>query len=281
VVKRAKVTVEEAEKVLTPDFLDRVLEQEGLANIVDIPLDDIDPNPFQTREHFDEQGLAEMAQTMSDEGVGVFGPVVTRRVGERYQLAYGERRLRAARIAGLQTFPVVIRDLEDTEMALISLVENVQRKEFEPIEEARAYRQIEEMGMSRRQLAKKVGKSPGHITDLVALLREPSVAQAVQEQGLDLVMAREIAKVEDTEARDKILQRAVAGELDRAAVKREARRARQRYDPLPELRTVRKKAEAIQLDMFDQLAPTGIHEIRSELEAIVAWATGLLEKLGS
>ena len=140
-----------------------------------LPLGIIEPNPFQPRQTFDPEGLQELATSISESGV--LQPVVVRphpEVDGRYQLVVGERRWRASQMAGLEHIPSIVRDLDDTELALFSLVENLQRRDLHFIEEARAFRHIlEKFGFTQAQLARHVGKSQASVANKLRLLGLP------------------------------------------------------------------------------------------------------------
>src|SRR5690606_10644055 len=116
------------------------LEEEDLQNTQEIPVVDIEPNPYQPRRHFDPESLAELAASIKEHGV--LQPLLVRRKGSGYQLIAGERRWRAAQQAGLRTVPVVVKELDDRTIMEIALVENLQREDLNPIEEAEAYQRL-------------------------------------------------------------------------------------------------------------------------------------------
>ncbi len=158
--------------------------------------DRIDPNPEQPRQHIDPERLSELARSMVEQGV--IQPLVVRRVGSRYQLIAGERRWRAAREAGIAKVPVVVRQAEDRELLEIALVENIQREELNPIEEAGAYRRlIAELGYSQEQVAARVGKDRSTVANLLRLLRLPrEIRSLVAEQKLSPGHARPLLTLE-------------------------------------------------------------------------------------
>lgn len=129
----------------------------------------IDPNPFQPRRHFDQEELAELAHSIQT--LGVLQPVLLRRRGDRYQLVAGERRVRAARLVGLDKIPAVVREVNDQEAMEMALVENLQRADLNPIETAKAYQRLtEELGWTQEQIGERVGKSRPHITNHLRIL---------------------------------------------------------------------------------------------------------------
>jgi ParB family chromosome partitioning protein len=153
-------------------------EQES--NLIALAL--IDPNPFQPRRSFDEEQMAELVQSIRQHGV--VQPVVLRQRGTRYQLVAGERRCRAARQAGLREIPAVVRELDDEQLMELAIVENLQREDLNPIEEAQAYAQLmERLGLTQEQVAERVGRSRPHIANTVRLLQLPRVLQEYVSRG--------------------------------------------------------------------------------------------------
>jgi len=142
------------------------------------PIDEVAPNPWQPRIEFDEEKLREMADSIREHGV--VEPLVVREHGGRLELIAGERRLRAARLAGLQAVPVVVRDMSDREALEVTLIENLQREDLSALEEAAAYvRLMEEFGATQEDVARRVGKSRPAISNTVRLLQLP---QAVRDE---------------------------------------------------------------------------------------------------
>jgi ParB family chromosome partitioning protein len=278
--KRARVTAENAQSALSIDLLDRILEGEGLAEVVEVPISQIDPNPFQPRQDFGTESLEELAASIRVQGF--YGHLVARRVGDRYQLAYGERRLRAAQMAGLDELPLSIRDLSDGQMLEVAITENVQRKDLNPVEEAEAYNRLVQLGYSYRQISQKVGKSAGHISDLLKLLRKPDVAEQVRQGEVGIVEGREIAKIEEASVRQELLEKISRGELNREGIKQAVSQAQptvRAYNPVPSLRTAQRKIESLQLNLLAELEPASRDQVRQMLQAIIAQATALLERL--
>jgi ParB family chromosome partitioning protein len=150
--------------------------------VVRLPVADIAPNPGQPRRQFDEAAMAEL--TASVKAHGVLQPILVRPHAGRHQIIAGERRWRAAQAAGLHEVPVVIRRLDDGQVAEIALIENIQRADLNAIEEARGYQKlIAEFGHTQAVLADIVGKSRSHITNLLRLLDLPASVQALVESG--------------------------------------------------------------------------------------------------
>ena len=173
-------------------------------------IDRIDPNPRQPREAFDEEPLQEL--TASIEAVGVLQPIVVRPSGERYQIVMGERRVRAARTAGLERIPAIIRTTEDDQLLRDALLENVHREDLNPLEEAAAYEQLlVDFGITQEELAARLGRSRPVIANAMRLLRLPgSVQRRIAARTLSAGHARAVASLEDPVQQERLADRIVA-----------------------------------------------------------------------
>jgi ParB family chromosome partitioning protein len=147
--------------------------------IVEVPLSRVVPNPHQPRRHMDEAGLAELAASIREHGV--LQPVLVTETLDGYQLIAGERRVRASRLAGLERIPALVRPLADRDQPEVALVENVQRADLDPIDEATAYRQlIDEFGLTQEKVAERVGKARASVANTLRLLDlHPDVQAAI------------------------------------------------------------------------------------------------------
>ena len=156
----------------------------GQTGINEIDIDLIEPNPEQPRTRFVEPMLDELAQSIRSNGI--VQPLVVRRKGERFQIVAGERRWRAAQKAGLRKVPAVVREIADDKLLEIALIENIQRHELNPVEEARAYRKlIDSIGFTQDELAERVGKERSLITTSLRILKLPSdVLQLIEEEKI-------------------------------------------------------------------------------------------------
>jgi len=172
------------------------------------------PNPFQPRTDFDPDKLTELA--MSLERHGVLQALVVRRTPgneDLYQIAVGERRYRAAQLAGLVTVPCDVREFTDDDMEELALVENIQREDLTPVEEAHALQRLmERRGLSMRALSDQLGKGHNYVEKKLKLIEDPRIAVAVAAGTVGATVAMHIAGVDDDEARTALLQRAEAGE---------------------------------------------------------------------
>ncbi len=168
--------------------------------IIKIFIDDIEPNPFQPRENFEKEALNELCKSVKDKGI--IQPVTVRQIEpEKYQLVTGERRWRAARMAGLKKIPAIVKNYTDQQMMEIALVENLQREDLNPIEEAQAYRKmIEEFSMTQEDVAGKVGKSRSSVANVVRLLNlSPKVQVYVSRETLSMGHARALLAIKDSQ----------------------------------------------------------------------------------
>lgn len=148
----------------------------------EIDIDLIDPNPQQPRTRFNEESLDELARSIRSNGI--VQPIVVRRNGDRYQIVAGERRWRAAQRAELRRIPVVVKVVYDDQLLELALIENIQRQELNPIEEANAYRKlIETIGLTQEQVAERVGRERSLIATSLRLLRLPGEIQRAIEEG--------------------------------------------------------------------------------------------------
>jgi len=137
--------------------------------IFEIPLTDIMPNRFQPREIFDDEALQELAQSIKTHGV--IQPIIVRKIGDKFEIIAGERRYRASQLAGKTTIPALIRDIDNKEAAKVALLENLQRRDLSPIEEARTYQTILKLdNITQEELAENLGKSQSAIANKLRLL---------------------------------------------------------------------------------------------------------------
>jgi ParB family chromosome partitioning protein len=166
------------------------LEEADLQNTLEVPVEKIEINPYQPRRSFDRESLTELSESIKIHGV--LQPLLVRKSADHYQLIAGERRLRASKLAGLDTVPVVIKDLDDRAVMEIALVENLQREDLNPIEEAEAYKKlIEEFKLTQEEVAKSVGKSRSSITNTLRLLNLPTeIQQLVLNETITMGHAR-------------------------------------------------------------------------------------------
>ena len=173
--------------------------------IVLVPLEDIIPNRFQPRLSFDEQGLNELAQSIKEHGI--IQPLVLRKIGDKFEIIAGERRYKASYIAGLTEVPAVIINLNDNESAEVAIVENIQRKDLSPIEEAKSYKKLLDRGyLTQDQLAGRMGKTQATVSNKLRLLNlDEDVQAALLNNKISERHARSILRISDKEKQKNVL----------------------------------------------------------------------------
>lgn len=186
--------------------------------VLELDLDMIEPNRKQPRKYFDETALEELAASLK--AYGMIQPIVVKKSGDYYEIIAGERRWRAAKIAGLTKVPVVIKKWEEGEAFEAALVENLQREDLNPMEEAESYQRLqEEFGMSQEKIAEKVGKSRSAITNSLRLLQlDPRVRNFVVENKLTGGHARTLLPITDGDAQFELAEHVIEEGLSVRAV---------------------------------------------------------------
>jgi len=169
------------------------------SDIVEIPLTEIRSNPYQPRKEFDEESLKEFAESIKEHGI--IQPIIVKKSIKGYELIAGERRTRASKMAGKETIPAIIRDFNDDEMMEIALIENIQRENLNPIEEAEALSKIiEKNNLTQESASKKFGKSRSYITNILGLLKLPEETKKYVTEGkISMGHARVLSKLTDSD----------------------------------------------------------------------------------
>ena len=175
---------------------EKIVEETPKDEIVEVNLDELMSNPYQPRKIFDDEALRELSESIKEHGV--FQPIIVKKSVKGYNIIAGERRAKASKLAGRTTIPAIIREFTDEEMMQVALLENLQREDLSAIEEAKAYKSIiESMRLTQDELAKKLGKSRSHITNMLGLLRLPlSVQDMVLYNKISMGHARVLSKLE-------------------------------------------------------------------------------------
>ncbi len=178
-------------------FEKNVYENTPKEEIVELSLDELRPNPYQPRKLFADDALTELSASIKEHGV--FQPIIAKKSIKGYEIIAGERRVRASKLAGKETIPAIIRDFTDEEMMEISLLENLQRENLNPLEEALAYKNIiEKLCLTQEELSKRVGKSRSHVTNIIGILRLPSeVQKMIATEKLTMSHAKILSKLSD------------------------------------------------------------------------------------
>lgn len=211
-----------------------------------IPISEIAPNPDQPRENFPPEGIEDLAASIREKGI--LQPVIVKRKGKGYELICGERRLKAALLSGLEKIPAIVKEVAESDFLEWALVENIQREDLSPLEEARAFeRLVVERGLSQEEIAKRVGKNRSTVTNAIRLLRlPPEVIGYLQEGRLSAGHARALLALFTEEQQIQLGRRIVKENLSvrqveelvaRSARKRRARAARRLTPEVADLET--------------------------------------------
>ncbi len=214
-------------RALIPEAEDPVV-----GDVIEIPVGRIEPAPFQARREFNEETLAELAASIAEHGV--LQPVVVRPLAEgRYQLIIGERRWRASQRAGLEKIPALVRDVDDLASSEMMLVENLQRENLNPLEEANAYKRLtEEFQLTQEEIARRVGKSRPFIANSLRLLQLPGEILDLLNRGLlSAGHAKVLLGLESGAGQSALAQQIVARKLSVRETEREAQRLQQAMAP--------------------------------------------------
>ncbi|SHH29380.1 chromosome segregation DNA-binding protein [Thermosyntropha lipolytica DSM 11003] len=225
-------------------FGDAGIEAGDELKVVDIPLDDIFPRADQPRQVFDEEKLAELAASIKENGV--LQPILVRSVPGGYEIVAGERRFKAAKMAGLTRIPALVKEIADEKAAEIALIENLQREDLNPVEEARALKNmLERFGYTQEELAERLGKSRAYIANAVRLLNlPPEVLKFLEEGKLTAGHARALLAIEDAAKQIAMAREIVEKNLSVRKVEKKAAARRKRADEkIPELVEVEEKLQ--------------------------------------
>ena len=175
-----------------------------------VKLDKIKPNPFQPRENFDNQGMEELIQSIKEKGI--IQPVIARRRGDYYELIAGERRFRAAQFLHLSEIPVIVKEAEDLDSLELSLIENIQRQDLNPIEEAHAYRYlIDKFKATQEKVSEAVGKSRTSIANTLRLLNLPQeIQEEIRKGRISFAHGRALLELEDANQQRRLTQEIIS-----------------------------------------------------------------------
>ena len=215
----ARLFDEAAATELTPGMVSLIESRATRAQIREVPTNRVLPNPAQPRLSYEEDSLAELADSIREHGV--LQPILVRPSGSQFELIAGERRWRAARMAGLNAVPAIVLDFDEETALEVSIIENLQREDVSPLEEAGMYRKMLALGYSVRQLAGKIGKDKGYVENRLRLAdAPPEIRELVAARRDTISHAYELMKVTDEKTRRKLATRVAAGELTLAKLRR-------------------------------------------------------------
>ena len=192
---------------------DNVNDNMVVGNIIEIKLEDIEVNPYQPRTYFDEESLRELANSIKQ--LGVIQPITVRKIGENFQLVSGERRFRASKFIGNKSIPAYIRTANDQEMLEMALVENIQRKNLDPIEVALSYqRLIDEIQLTQEELSVRVGKKRSTVTNYLRLLKlDPILQTGIRDGFISMGHGRALINVQNVTDQLSIYEKIISNKL--------------------------------------------------------------------
>lgn len=221
------------QKIINPVSMIGNLEEASQDRVEDIPVEDIQVNPMQPRQHFDEGQIDELIESVREHGI--IQPLIVTKQKDGYELIAGERRLRAAKACGFKTVPAVLRDASVQQKLEVSLVENLQRQDLNPIDEALAYqRLINEFHLTQEQVAKKIGKARASVANTLRLLALPQEIQlALIEGRLSSGHAKVILSLTDPKEQLACFRKIIQGKLTVRDAEKEVKRVQGRKSKTP------------------------------------------------
>ena len=193
---------------------EKIVSETPKEEIVNIKLSELRSNPYQPRKVFDEEALQELSDSIKEHGV--FQPIIVKKSIKGYEIIAGERRVKASLMAGLEEIPAIIREFNDTQMMEIALLENLQRENLTAIEEATAYKKLQEtLTLTQEDLAKRLGKSRSHITNMLGLLTLPiEIQEDINQKKITMGHARVLSKLDNKtqqkELEEKIIKEGIS-----------------------------------------------------------------------
>lgn len=236
------------ERIDFDNFENEIVKNTSKDEIVELNIADIRSNPYQPRKSFDEQALNELAESIKEHGL--VQPIIVKKSIKGYEIVAGERRTKASKIAGKTTIPAIIRDFNDTQMMEIALIENIQRENLNPIEEANAYEKIlTAENITQEELAKKFGKSRSYITNILGILRLPeNIKNYVIEGKLSLGHARTLSKLENPEQINRIAEKIMSEGLN----VRETEKIANQED-IPKINKINRNSNNIRYTIYENI----------------------------
>ncbi len=226
---------------LAPGIVSLIESRATRAQLREVPVERILPNPAQPRLSYEEDSLTELADSIREHGV--LQPILVRPVGSQYELIAGERRWRASRMAQRQSIPAIVVEFDDETALEVSIIENLQREDVSPLEEAAMFRKMTDLGYSVRQLAQKIGKDKGYVENRIRLADAPAdIRELVSVRKDTISHAYELMKIGDERTRRRLGKKVAAGELTLAKLRRITGSA---GDDLPEPTGPKRRARTV------------------------------------
>ena len=188
---------------------EKIVENSTKEEITMVKLNELRSNPYQPRKVFDEEALQELAASIKEHGV--IQPIIVKKSIKGYEIIAGERRVKASLLAGLEEIPAIIRDFNDTQMMEIALLENLQRENLNAIEEATAYKKLQEtLVLTQEELAKRLGKSRSHITNMLGILSLPeNIQKEITNNKISMGHARVLSKLSDEKQQQELVEKII------------------------------------------------------------------------
>ncbi len=216
---------------------EKIVQETPKNEIVEIPIDELRANPYQPRKTFDLEKLEELATSIKEHGV--FQPIIAKKSIKGYEIVAGERRVKASRLAGLEKVPAIVKDFSDETMMEIALLENLQRENLNPLEEATAYKKLQEaLSLTQEALATRLGKSRSYITNMLGLLTLPEeVKDFITQNQISMGHARVLSKLVDKEQILKLAEKIVEEDLSVRALEELANK-----DDYPRKKDIKRKS---------------------------------------
>lgn len=218
---------------------------ESVNNLIQVAVKEVSTNPYQPRQEFDEMELRELAGSIHE--VGLIQPIVVRRIGTGYQLVAGERRLRACKLLGLAEIPALLMELDDEQVAALSLIENLQRRDLNYFEEALAYaRLIGDFGLTQEEVAHKVGKSQSAVANKLRLLKlGPNIRSLISTDAIGERHARALLKLDSEDEQMTVLRMIYENELNVRETEEAVERIRQNISREIKKDEIKKKVSGV------------------------------------
>ena len=188
---------------------EKIVSETPKEEITMIKLNELRSNPYQPRKKFDQQALEELSKSIKEHGV--FQPIIVKKAIKGYEIIAGERRVKASVLAGKEEIPAIVRDFNDTQMMEIALLENLQREDLTAIEEAKAYKKLQEtLTINQEELSKRLGKSRSHITNMLGLLSLPeSIQNDISDKKISMGHARVLSKLDDIKQQEELEKKVI------------------------------------------------------------------------